>query len=255
MSASGQIVRFTEAGWGLTVEVLVGVDAGLLRGGPAGRVDTRGDLGGIPLVLPVYQQGNGVLCLRGAAEPDGGALGGGRGDLDGSVVGDHALVDVDVVGVEVVGDVALLAGPGLEGLKLALGLAHVGVEVVEVAEVFGLGARVRVGGIEALVVLDVDEDAVLARLLEEGEVVLQQLCGGLRDHDVDLALDGVQGDGEMRGVRSEDGDGAAGLQGVNCGLVRVGVGLVVGGEGLEGNVQAIVDLGDILAKMLACPVS
>lgn len=235
------------------MEVLVGMDTGLLRGGPAGCVDPRGDLGGVLLVLPVYQQGDGILCLRGAAQPDGRALGCGRGDLDGSVVGDHALVDVDMVGVEVVRDVALLAGPGLEGLELALGLAHVGVEVVEVAEVLGLGAGVRVGRIEALVVLDVDEDAVLAGLLEEGEVVLQQLCGGLGDHDVDFTLDGVQGNGEVGGVRSEDGDGAAGLQGVDCCLVGVGIGLVVGGEGLEGNIQAIVDLRDVLAKMLAWP--
>jgi hypothetical protein len=71
---------------------------------------------------------------------------------------------------------------------------------------------------------------VLAGLLQESEVVLQQLCGGLGDHDVDFALDGVQGDGEMRGVWSEDGDGTARLQGVNCCLVGVGVGLVVGGE-------------------------
>jgi hypothetical protein len=94
---------------------------------------------------------------------------------------------------------------------------------------------------------------VLAGLFEEGEVVRQQLCGGLGDHDVDFALDGVQSDGEVGGVRSEDGDGAARLQGVNCSLVGVGIGLVVGGEGLEGNVQAIVDLGDVLAKMLAWP--
>jgi hypothetical protein len=32
---------------------------------------------------------------------------------------------------------------------------------------------------------------VLAGLFEEGEVVRQQLCGGLGDHDVDFALDGV----------------------------------------------------------------
>ena len=43
-------------------------------------------------------------------------------------------VQVHVVAVEVVGDVAAEPRPGAEGLQLELGLAHVGGEEVELAQ-------------------------------------------------------------------------------------------------------------------------
>jgi len=67
-----------------------------------------------------------------------------------------------MVAVEVVADVAVLTGPGLEGLELRLRLRHVAVKVVEVAQQLGAVAGVCVCGVEALVVLDVYEDIVLA---------------------------------------------------------------------------------------------
>jgi hypothetical protein len=96
-----------------------------------------------------------------------------------------------MVAVEVVGDIGVNTGPGLEGLELALGLWHVAVEVVEVAKLLCLEAGISIGGVEALVVLDVDKDIILGGCLEQEEVMLKCLDGGLGDQDVDLALDGV----------------------------------------------------------------
>lgn len=76
-----------------------------------------------------------------------------------------------MVRVKVVGDIRLAARPRLESLKLALRLAHVAVEVVEVTQSASLGPRIRVGGIESLVVLDEDEDAVFASCVDQREVV------------------------------------------------------------------------------------
>lgn len=100
-------------------------------------------------------------------------------------------------------------------------------------------------------VLDEDVDALFLGLARQLDVVLQQLDGRLGDEDVDAALDGVQRDGVVRGIRGEDGDGVAGLEQVDGGLVGVGVDLVVGGEGVEGGVEVVVDLGDVFVEMLA----
>lgn len=56
-------------------------------------------------------------------------------------------------------------------------------------------------------VLDEDEDTVLAGFFEEREVVGKELGCGFGDQDVDLALDGVEGDGKMGWVGGEDCDG------------------------------------------------
>lgn len=69
---------------------------------------------------------------------------------------------------------------------------------------------------------------------------------------MDLALDGVQRDGEVCGVRGEDGDCGAWLEGVDGGFVGVRVSRVVGGVGGEGDVEAVVDFGDVLAEVFAC---
>ena len=142
--------------------------------------------------------------------------------------------------VEIVRDVTVLARPRLERLQLALGLAHVAVEVVEVAQLARFGAGVGVRGVEALVVLDKDENAMLPGFPEEMEMVLQELCCGLCEEDVDLALDGVERDLVVRGVRGEDCDCGAWFQGVDGGLVRLWIYLVICGEGLERDIEPVV---------------
>jgi hypothetical protein len=76
-----------------------------------------------------------------------------------------------VVRVQVIRDIRITTRPGLERLQLTLRLAHVAVEVVEVTEGACLGAGIRVGRVEALVVLDEDEYAGFAGGFDEGEVV------------------------------------------------------------------------------------
>ena len=92
---------------------------------------------------------------------------------------------------------------------------------------------VGVSGVEAFVVLDVDEDVVLAGECEEFEVVREEFGGGLGDEDVVFVFDGVFGDGVVRCVGGEDCDGAAWRQGVDGGFVGVWVGSGVVGEGGE----------------------
>lgn len=153
----------------------------ILRRSPAGRVHTRRNLGRVILAPPLHKQGNRILRLRHAAQRRRGTLGRGGRHPYGLVLGHHALADIDVVRVEVVGDIGVAARPGLERLQLALGLAHVAVEVVEVSHGAGLEASVGVGRIEALVVLDEDEDAGFTGRFDQGEVVGQLLGGGFGD--------------------------------------------------------------------------
>lgn len=61
-------------------------------------------------------------------------------------------------------------------------------------------------------------------------MVGEELGCGLSNEDVDAALDGVQGDGEVGGVWGEDGDGGTGLEGIDGRLVGFWVGFVVCGE-------------------------
>lgn len=188
------------------VEVLIRVDTSLLWCRPASCVDTCCALAGVILLHPVSEKCDCILGSRVAAKSCRDTLCCATHNTDGLVIWDHRLVDVDVMRVEVVRDVAILAGPGLEGLKLALRLAHVRVEVVEVAELLSPESCIRVGRVVAFVVFDVNKDVVLFRLLQKLLVMLEQLDSWLRNQDVDAALDGVQSDRVVSGVRCENGD-------------------------------------------------
>lgn len=155
------------------MEVLVRMNARLLRRGPASRINRRSNLSRIVLLPPFDQQRNSILSLRHTAQPLGGTLRRRSRYLGRVIIRNHALADIDVMRVQIIRDIAILACPGLEGLELELRLAHVAVEVVEVAERASLVAGVRVRRVEALVVFDEDEDAMFAGLLDESKVVLE----------------------------------------------------------------------------------
>ena len=80
---------------------------------------------------------------------------------------------------------------------------------------------VRVCGVEALVVLDVDEDAVPLGCFQEESVVFESFHGGLGDEDVDLSLDCIEGDRVVGCVGGKDRYGAPWRQRVNGGFVGV----------------------------------
>jgi hypothetical protein len=68
---------------------------------------------------------------------------------------------------------------------------------------------------------------------------------------VDATLNGVLCDGEVSGVWGEDCDGIAWAEGIDGGLVGIGIDLVVGWERVEGGVEVVVDLLDVLVEMFA----
>lgn len=173
------------------MKILIGVDTSLLWCCPTSCVDTCCALAGVILLHPVGEKRDSVLSGRVTAQSCRNTLCCATHNADWLVIGDHRLVDVDVVRVEVVRDVAVFSGPGLEGLELTLWLAHVRVEVVEVAKLLSSKSCVRVGRIVSLMVLDVDKDVVLLGLLQKLLVVLKQLHSWLSDQDVNAALDSV----------------------------------------------------------------
>ena len=156
------IYIYSRGRFGLTVEILIRMDSRLQRSRPTRRVHTRRSPRRLIPLHPLHKQRDRVLGPSHTAQILSRAPESASRHLDGLVIRHHRLADVHVVRVQVVGDVAFLAGPGSEGLELGLGLAHVAVEVVEVAQGFGPGSGVGVGGVEALVVFDEDEDVVFA---------------------------------------------------------------------------------------------
>lgn len=205
------------------MKVLIGVDSRLLRRRPTGRIHARRPPRRLIALHPLHEQRHRVLGPSHAAQVFGRARGRAGRHFDGRVTGHHGRADVHVVRVQVVRDVALGAGPGGEGLELGSGLAHVAVEVAEVAQFRGPGPGVGVGGVEALVVLDVDDDVVPAGFAEELLVLGEELDGRFGDEDVDAALYGVESYGEVGGVRGEDGDGVAWGEGIDGDFVGVWV--------------------------------
>lgn len=101
-------------------------------------------------------------------------------------------------------------------------------------------------------VLDENEDIVLPGGLDKQLVLLEMLDGWLCHKDVVAALYRIQRNWVMCGVGGENGDCAARCQSINGRLVRVAVTNVTLGVRLEGNVEAVVDLGDVLLQMFAC---
>lgn len=203
---------------------------GIVRCRPAGSIHSSSILGRITLLPPVYKQSDGILRLRSTSQFNRSSSRSRRSNPDRSVFRHHTLTNVNVVRVQIIRDITVLSSPRLEGLQLTLRLAHVTVEVVEVAQVKRFVARIRVCGIKPLVVFNKHEDTMLARLVDQGQMVRKELSGGLGDEDVDLALDGVQSDGEVSRVGGEDSDGRAGLESINGRFVGIWVLLVVGWE-------------------------
>ena len=205
------------------MKILIGMDARLLRRSPIRRIHARRSPTRLVALHPFHEQRNRIFGPGHAAQILGRALGRASRHFNRRVIGHHGLAHVDVVRVEVVGDVAVLPRPRFERLELGFGLAHVAVKVVEVAERFCSGAGVIVGGVEALVVFDVDEDVVGAGVAEELLVLGEMLDGWFGNEDVNASFDCVESYWVVGRVRGEDCDGVAGGQGIDGGFVGVWV--------------------------------
>ena len=164
-------------------EALLGVDLGF-GGDPGGSVNCGG--AGAGVVFPVDHEGDGVF--GGEVHSFGDAIGGGSGDGDGA---GEALkgpaVEVDVVGVEVVGDVGGFSGPGTKAFELGLRLAHIADEVRGISELAEFFAGVGIDGIPALVNFHGDGNVFLVGDFDEGIVLGEGFDDGLGDEDVKSA--------------------------------------------------------------------
>ena len=205
------------------MKILIGMDARLLRSGPTGRIHARRSPTRLVALHPFHEQRNRIFGPGHAAQILGRALGRASCYFNGLVLGHHGLAYVDVVRVEVIGYVAFFTRPRFERLELGFGLAHVTVEVVEVAEHFCSGSGIGVGGVEALMVFDVDEDVVGTGVAEELLVLGEMLDGWFGNEDVDASFDCVESYGVVGRVRGEDCDGVTGGQGIDGGFVGVWV--------------------------------
>lgn len=82
--------------------------------------------------------------------------------------------------------------------------------------------------------------------------MLDRLDCWFGDKDVDLALDGVECNWVVSGIGGEDGDGITWGEGIDGFLVGFCVSLIVCWVGIEGCVEVVVDVCDVLGEMLAC---
>ena len=139
----------------------------LLRRRPTSRINTRRNLSRIVLLSPLNEQSNRILGLRHTSQFHSCSLRCRSRHLNRDIVGRHALADINMVRVQIIGDITVLPGPRLERLELRLRLAHITVEVIEVAKRSCFRARVRVCGIEALVVFHEDEYPMFPSFLDE----------------------------------------------------------------------------------------
>lgn len=109
--------------------------------------------------------------------------------------------------------------------------------------------RIVIARVESLVMLHVHEDSVFIRLFDELDMVLNRLGRGFGDEHMNLPLDCIQCDIEMRRVRGEDGDCVAWAESIDGSFVGVGIDAGVGGVGGEGYVEVVVGFGNVLLEV------
>ena len=175
------------------MKILITMHPRLLRRRPTRRVHRRRPLTRILLLHPMHQQTNRVLRRRITPQPHRNPFRCRRADLHRrkTLLLHHGLADINVVRVQIIRNIRIHARPRLKRLELALRLTHITIKVIKVPQTLRLEAGVRIRRVIPLVVLDVDEDAMLFGGFEELQMVGECLDRGFRDQDVDLAGDGV----------------------------------------------------------------
>ena len=193
-----------------TEESLLRVNVRLGRG-PAGGV------GGVthrPVldVLPLRHQRDRVLArspqhvLRHHAR----AGPGGDADTPGHTL--HAPdVEINVVAVEVVGDVTAYTSPGLECLQLELGLTHVACKKVKLAQLLYSHPGIVVDRVKSLVNFNLKQNILLPGLLHQLLVLGERLHHGLGGHHMDPPLQSRQDNVIVSVIWSEHGTDISGF--------------------------------------------
>lgn len=109
-------------------------------------------------------------------------------------------------------NVRFLSGPGLKGIELTLGLAHITIKVVEIAHGKSLSAGVTISRVEAFVVLDHDNNVMLLSFGNQVLMLCEYLDSGFCHQNMNATLNSIQRDGVVGRVGRENGDGIALLQ-------------------------------------------
>ena len=69
---------------------------------------------------------------------------------------------------------------------------------------------------------------------------------------MDPALNSIEGNGVVGCIRCENSDGIARGERINCGFISISIPNIIGWIRVKGGVEVIVDLGNVLMKMLSC---
>src|SRR5437016_1736682 len=111
------------------------MNASLLWRRPTCGVHTRSTLVSVVLHDPVDQECDGIFGFWLTAQFCCSTLRSTCSHLCRLEFWNHRFIDINVVGVEIIRDIAVFASPCFERLELAFWLTHVAVEVVEVTEI------------------------------------------------------------------------------------------------------------------------
>ena len=230
-------------------EPLLGMDV-TLGSDPRSRVESGGSVSASH-VLPLDTQSDRVL---GVDVPTCGDAGGGDG-RDGQrprKLPDRPEVEVHVMRVQVVANVAALARPAAKRVELRLGLAHVGTEETELPQTADAVPGIGVDRIPALVDFHGHQDILPVGRIGQFKMLLYCLDHRFCDQHMASAIHGIQGDAEMRVVGRENRHQVSGRQIVQGSSVRCPVRRdVVVGIAVECDIQASVDVGHRPLNVLA----
>ena len=103
-------------------------------------------------------------------------------------------------------------------------------------------ARICVGWVKALVVLDIDDGIMSDRFSEEILMVRKKLNRRFGEENMNALSDGVKGDRVMRCVGREDANSVAWVEGVDGGFVSVRItDCGIGGERIKRDIEVVVD--------------
>src|SRR4051812_26614594 len=107
-------------------------------------------------------------------------------------------IEINMMRIQVITDVARTTRPGAERLQLRLGLAHERREKTEVAQLANAIPGVRINWVLGLVYFHRDELAAPPRVFSKRQVFAERLHDRVRNQYMQPALHGFQGYSEMR---------------------------------------------------------